>query len=455
MKIELYINGELQSMEVKPLDRLLDLLRSYRGLTGAKEGCGEGECGACAVILDGRLVNSCMVPAMELHGSRVVTVEGLAGETDALQRAFVEEGAVQCGFCTPGMVMAARALLARNPAPSRDEIKEGLAGNLCRCTGYEKIIKAVSRAAQEGYGRIASADLSDQEMSRPGAPALLSEEEKDRVFLPYDLEEACAALDMHRDIRLIAGTTDLYPDLKKGAPVPERLMDLTHICELKRVEELDGFIFIGSGVTTQRIAEDPTIGRYLPSLRAAADQSAAIAIKNKATIGGNLMTASPAADMPPVLLMLGASAIFRSVSGRREVPMKDFFRGYRKTAMEPGELLEAVKVPIPKDGTVQAFYKRGSRKSLTIARVNVACSARMEKGVIRDFVAVAGTMAVLPTVLSGVSDLVEGKHVTESLVEAVREAARDGVHPRTSEEYRKNVTGNLVARFVIELGQGT
>lgn len=453
MKIELLINGNLQEMDVKPLDRLLDVLRSHMGLTGVKEGCGEGECGACAVILDGRLVNSCMVPAMELHGSKVITVEGLAGETDSLQRAFVEEGAVQCGFCTPGMVMAARALLARVPDPSRDEIKEGLAGNLCRCTGYEKIIKAVSRAAEEGYGKVAVSDLQDQEMVRPKNPAILSEEEKDRIFLPYDLEEACEILGKHQDTRMIAGTTDFYPDLKKGAKVPDRLMDLTHLCELKSIEKVDGFVLVGSGVTTQRVAEDPTIGGYFPALRSAADLSAAIAIKNKATIGGNLMTASPAADMPPVLLMLGASAVFRSKSGRREVQMKDFFLGYRKTAMEPGELLESVKIPIPVDGTCQAFYKRGSRKSLTIARVNVSCSARIEKGKIRDLVAVAGTMAVLPTVMKGVSDLVEGKNITESLVEAVREAARDGVQPRTSEEYRKNVTGNMVARFVMELGQ--
>lgn len=453
MKIELYINRESHQIDIAPRDRLLDVLRRYRGLTGTKEGCGEGECGACAVILDGRLVNSCMVPALELHGSKVITVEGLAGETDPLQRAFVEEGAVQCGFCTPGMVMAARSLLARNPNPSREEIKEGLAGNLCRCTGYEKIIKAVSRAAQEGYGKIAASDLEDQEMVRPSGLPVLSEDEKERIFLPYDLDEACEALEKHPDIYMLAGTTDFYPDIKKGAKFPEKLMDLTHLCDLKKIEEEEGFVVIGSGVTTQRIAEDPVVGGYFPALREAADMSAAIAIKNKATIGGNLMTASPAADMPPVLLMLGASVIFRSSSGRREVPMEDFFRGYRKTAIEPGELLESVRIPIPAEGTSQAFYKRGSRKSLTIARVNVACSARLDNGVIRDMKVVAGTMAVLPTVITAVSELVEGKPVTQSLVEAVREAARDGVHPRTSEEYRKNVTGNLVARFVMELGQ--
>ncbi len=451
MRIDIRINGEVLNLEVQPLDRLLDILRGYRGLTGAKEGCGEGECGACAVILDGRLVNSCMVPAMELHGSRVVTVEALGGESDPLQRAFVEEGAVQCGFCTPGMIMASRALLARNPHPTREEIKEGLAGNLCRCTGYEKIIKAVSRAAAEGYGEIAVADLEDLDMVRPILPAGLSDGEKDRVFLPYGMDEACEILSRFDDVFMLAGATDIYPDLKKGMDIPRRLMDLTHICELKRIEKRGAFVEIGSGVTTQRVAEDPIIARHFPALRAAADMSAAIAVKNKATIGGNLMSASPAADMPPVLLMLGAKAVFRSVSGRRDVPMEEFFKGYRKTDRRPDELLESIVVPVPLEGTRQAFYKRGSRKSLTIARINLACSARIEKGFIRDMRVVAGTMSILPSVLTEVSRIAEGRLPDESLINEIGEAARESVHPRTSEEYRKNVTGNMVARFISEL----
>ncbi|MCF4151172.1 FAD binding domain-containing protein [Dethiosulfovibrio sp. F2B] len=454
MRIALSVNGEKLNFDVSPLDRLLDILRTYRGLTGTKEGCGEGECGACAVILDGRLVNSCMIPAMELHGSKVLTVEGLEGEGDLLQRAFVEEGAVQCGFCTPGMVMASRALLARRPNPTREEIKEGLAGNLCRCTGYEKIIKAVSRAADEGYGKIAKADLDFQEMEKPSEPAGLSEDEMEKVFLPYDLDEACQALSRFDDVYMLAGTTDFYPDLKKGKPVPGRLMDLTHICELKKIDVSEANVIVGSGVTTQRIAEDPAIAKFFPALREAADSSAAIAIKNRATLGGNLMTASPAADMPPVLLMLGAKAVLRSSSGRREVPMDSLFKGYRETVRRPDELLESVMIPIPKTGTSQAFFKRGSRKSLTISRVNVACSARLEDGVVRDMKVVAGTMSILPSPLVQVSEMVEGKPITASLVEAVREAARDGVHPRTSEGYRKNITGNMVARFLSELGQG-
>ena len=152
MRLQFILNEREVAAEVSPLDRLLDVLREELGHTGTKEGCGEGECGACSVLLDGKLVNSCLVPALQARGADVLTIEGLDGKDDELQRAFVEEGAVQCGFCIPGMVLAARALLQDNPHPDRGEIKHALAGNLCRCTGYERIFRAVERAAAAGYG---------------------------------------------------------------------------------------------------------------------------------------------------------------------------------------------------------------------------------------------------------------------------------------------------------------
>jgi aerobic carbon-monoxide dehydrogenase small subunit len=145
------VNGRPAAVEVYPLARLLDVLREDLRLTGTKEGCGEGECGACSVLLDGELVNSCLVPAAQAQGARVLTVEGVAdgGRLDRVQRAFVEHGGAQCGICTPGMVIAAVSLLERNPAPTEEDIREGLAGNLCRCTGYMKIFDAVVRACRE------------------------------------------------------------------------------------------------------------------------------------------------------------------------------------------------------------------------------------------------------------------------------------------------------------------
>ena len=148
--ITLSVNGRAATLDVRPHHTLLEVLRDQLQLTGTKECCAEGECGACTVLLDGRAINSCLVLAVEAEGQKIVTIEGLDanGRLAALQDAFLEHGAVQCGFCIPGMLMAATSLLATNPAPTVTEIQEGLAGNLCRCAGYSRIIAAVSAAAR-------------------------------------------------------------------------------------------------------------------------------------------------------------------------------------------------------------------------------------------------------------------------------------------------------------------
>lgn len=150
IKIAFTVNGNLRSVEVFPMARLLDVLREQLRLTGTKEGCGEGECGACTVLLNGEIVNSCLVPMAQVDGAQITTIEGVANgdELHAVQKAFIEHGGAQCGICTPGMVLAAVDLLSRNPQPTQDEIRTGLAGNLCRCTGYMKIFESVVRACQ-------------------------------------------------------------------------------------------------------------------------------------------------------------------------------------------------------------------------------------------------------------------------------------------------------------------
>lgn len=149
VSITFTVNGTPRTVETFPMRRLLDVLRDDLQLTGTKEGCGEGECGACSVIMDGVLVNSCLVPALQASGSAIRTIEGVAenGNLHPIQRAFASCGGAQCGICTPGMIMASIYLLDHNPHPTRDEIREALAGNLCRCTGYQKIIDAVQQAS--------------------------------------------------------------------------------------------------------------------------------------------------------------------------------------------------------------------------------------------------------------------------------------------------------------------
>ena len=153
--VQCVVNGRAATFEAYPMARLLDVLREQAGLTGTKEGCGEGECGACSIEMDGALVNSCLVPALQAEGAKIRTIEGVADDAllHAVQQAFLMHGGAQCGICTPGMILAAVNLLARNPRPSEIEIREGLSGNLCRCTGYTKIFASVVEACRDAEKR--------------------------------------------------------------------------------------------------------------------------------------------------------------------------------------------------------------------------------------------------------------------------------------------------------------
>lgn len=150
IRVQCEVNGKVMSFEAHPMARLLDVLREQAGLTGTKEGCGEGECGACSIVMDGALVNSCLIPALQADGAKISTIEGVSGadELSAVQQAFLAHGGAQCGICTPGMILAARNLLSRNPQPTENEIREALAGNLCRCTGYTRIFESVVEACR-------------------------------------------------------------------------------------------------------------------------------------------------------------------------------------------------------------------------------------------------------------------------------------------------------------------
>lgn len=450
MKITCVINGTLRKLEVHPLDRLLDILRKNEGLSGAKEGCGEGECGACAVLLDGELVNSCMVPAMQVHGRTVLTVEGLGTpeNPDILQKAFADEGAVQCGFCIPGMVMASRALLTRNPHPDRSAIRTALAGNLCRCTGYEKIFRAVEKAASLGYGEGSSPSVG----MVINDPAVFSREEKENFFQPSSLEEAMTIrAAFGEDITFLAGTTDFFPDLKNGKRSVKKVLDLCRVEELKVIGRCGDELFVGACATDSMIMENSDVLRFFPAFARAAELSGAWAVQNRATLGGNLASASGAADLPVPLLVLGASVLLRSLRGERRVPMEDFFTGYRKTLMEKDEILTGVFLPLSGKPVAQGFYKRGSRAALTLSRISVACSAVLEEGALKDVRISAGSMSAYPTRLPVTETFLSGRKPSKELADDAAVKASMEINPRTSGEFRKTVTGNLVRKFLLSL----
>ena len=462
MQITMTVNGAKRTVEAHPLRRLLDVLRVDLGLTGTKEGCGEGECGACSVRLDGKLVNACLVPALQLQGVSVDTIEGLgtAEQPDPLQKVFVEEGAVQCGFCTPGMVIASRVLLDRNPEPDRTDIRTALAGNLCRCTGYEKIIGAVELAAREqkagstvnstggpGSGEDRSYDVRSYSDTGGETPA----------SSPASLDEAISILAEHGpETTLVAGGTDLMTNLKLGLVSPRRLLDVTRIPEARGISSQDGVLDIGAATTFAEIATDAQVKAKAPILADLARRVAAAAVQNRATIGGNLVTGSPAADSPPALLAMDAVLVLAGPGGRREVPMADFYTGYRETVRRPDEILLRIRVPVPPEETRQSFFKVGTRQAQACAKVNLAARARLlPDGRLADVRLAVGSMAPTVIALKETVQFLEGRILDGEAIEEASRLAEGDVIPiddvRSTADYRRAITGRLVARFLQDL----
>ncbi|MCD8348993.1 MAG: FAD binding domain-containing protein [Planctomycetaceae bacterium] len=446
MKIEMTVNGEKRTVKTTPLARLLDVIRDDMNLKGCKEGCGEGECGACSIILNGRLVNACMVPAIQASGADIETIEGLGEEDrlDPLQQAFIDEGAVHCGFCTPGMIMAARCLLEDNAKPSRLEIKTALSGNLCRCTGYDRIVSAVSKAVDDGYRPAKSGG------GKKASPEFEGDE-KDRYFSPASLAEALDILAKKPDILLLSGNTDIGPEMKEGKLKPIAAMDIFTIPELKRIRRDGDVIRIGACTTNTDIMESDLVRDLLPALYQASCSCAAPAIRNRATIGGNCCTASGAADLPGALFALGAKARVVSKKGERIMEAPEFIKAYRKPDLQPGEILAELIIPIPPKNAYQRFFKRGSRAALTLSRVSLAVYVELEDGVVTACRAAAGSMSPTPIRLPKLEATLIGKKLDKICIECAVDTVYNELTPRKSAVYRKNLSSNLVRRFLESL----
>jgi len=458
VKIALTVNDRRHDLDVQPLRRLLDVLREDIGLTGTKEGCGEGECGACAVILDDKLVNACQVPVYQTHGRRLKTIEGLGTpeDPDPVQAGFVRTGGVQCGFCTPGLIMASRALLNETPAPSTPEIRTALAGNLCRCTGYGRVVEAVHWATLHEDGA-----TSEPTAPTPVTAPVPSPDDQAIIHLPESVDGALDVLaGTGGETTVVAGATDLSVLMHLGLARPTALLDLSGIAELRRIEEEAGRVIIGAAVTYTDLIRSPLVNRDLPSLAEAARLVGAPAVQNVGTLGGNLVNASPGADAVPPLMALDATVRIASNRGTREVPVDMFYLDYRSCDLEPDELVTSVAVPLIHDRMKQAFYKAGTRRAQSIARVNLACRGRLDKlNRLRDVRLAAGSVAPTTLLLRETMTWLEGRQLTpQDLGETAREAAAVAAREvtpiddvRSTAEYRRTVTGNLVARFLRSL----
>ena len=460
--IAFLLNGTpIRLDDVSPTRSLLDWLREDRGLTGTKEGCNEGDCGACTVMVTdatgSHALNACILFLPQLDGKAVRTVEGISGPGDQLhpvQRAMIDHHGSQCGFCTPGFVVS----MATAHLNGQTDHDDQLAGNLCRCTGYAPIIRAAKAAAsqpvphwlEEDRERLAQAPIFCPEISRgerasAGGSAPLPD------FRPGTADDLAAWYAANPEATLIAGATDV------GLWVTKQLRDLSTVAflngitEMQQIEPQGETIRIGAGVTIaalRRAMQDPHPA-FAEMLRRFASQQ----VRNAATIGGNIANGSPIGDAPPALIALGATLHLRRGDARREMPLEAFFLDYRKQDRQPGEFVEAVTIPTR--APALRIYKLSKRFDQDISAVCGAFNVTVADGRVQAARIAFGGMAGIPKRAAAAEAALIDQPWTEAVVAQAMAAMAEDFTPltdmRASSAYRMQTAQNMLMRYFHDL----
>ena len=469
-QLRFILNGrDIVLTDVAPDRTLLDWLRLSRSLKGTKEGCAEGDCGACTVLVGklvgGKLayesVNACIRFIGSLDATHVVTVEHLAGEGDRLhpvQQAMVDFHGSQCGFCTPGFVMSLYALWMKSPEPSDAEIEKALQGNLCRCTGYEAIMRAAR--AISSYGKAARDPLQAERKAIVARLAALQDgarvevgSGRERFIVPAGADDLARVLESEPQATVVAGSTDVGLWVTKHMRNIAPVVFIGGIEDLRTISQDKGIVRIGAGVTyTEALS---ILSKRIPALGTLIERVGGQQVRNMGTIGGNIANGSPIGDTPPPLIALGATLTLRKGRKRRTIPLEKFFIAYGKQDRQPGEFVESVQVPVPAGGEKFAVYKVTKRRDEDITATLGAFWLRLSGNGTVEAVRIAyGGMAATPKRASAVEGALIGKPWTEETVTAAMEKYAQDFAPltdmRATAEYRSLAARNLLLRFHTE-----
>jgi xanthine dehydrogenase molybdopterin binding subunit/xanthine dehydrogenase small subunit len=478
--IEFRLNGRTVRVEdVSPNTTLLEYLRST-GLTGAKEGCAEGDCGACSVaIIDRdsqgrpcyRAINSCLVPLSLMAGRDIVSVEGVAGpdKLHPVQEKMVEGHGSQCGYCTPGFVMSLFEGYYREDIRKPDQLDDQLCGNLCRCTGYRPIRDAAIAAFPERHRKNGQDSFAERlKKSTAALDGVEYEYAGERFFRPTLLGGLLQLLERFPDGRLIAGATELGLDISKRFKKFPTLISVEGVPELKELRCTESEWRIGAAVTLTQIEEQ--MADEFPALADMLRVFGSRQIRNRATMGGNLVTASPIGDSAPVLLALDASVVLVSqrpgtngtpaALSERTLPIDEFFVAYRKTALRPGEILKTIIVPRFAQNGVRrkcAWYKVSKRREMDISTVAACFTVDLDAdGVVRHARVAYGGVAAMPARARKTEQALLGERWCEEAISEVLPLLEGEFTPisdvRGSAEYRRALITGLLEKFAFEVG---
>ncbi len=447
-----------------PTRTLLDWLRETRGLNGTKEGCNEGDCGACTVLVTDavgpKALNACLLFLPQLQGRAVRTVEGLAAPGGALhpvQQAMVDHHGSQCGFCTPGFVVS----MAAAHAAGRTDHDDVLAGNLCRCTGYAPILRAAQAAEGAPLPDWLETDrnfiLSQIPRGLPPVSPSVRETDGRGGSAPTDTRHPATADELAAlylaapDATLIAGATDVGLWITKQLRDISPVIFLNGVTDLQQIEHRGETLRIGAGVTVEALRQ-AMLGPH-PSLAALLRRYASLQIRQAATLGGNIANGSPIGDGPPALIALGATLHLRRGDSRRDLPLEAFFLDYRRQDRQPGEFVEAVTIP----ARAPAFraYKLSKRFDQDISAVCTGINVTVKDGTVTAARLAFGGMAGIPKRAAAAEAALLGQPWTEATVRAAGSALAQDFQPlsdmRASAAYRMTAAQNLLLRYFHDL----